>query len=373
MERKQKRIGVVRAFPRVTQAEYANSFSELKPVFISPKGSSELTKFIKKKNLEWRELPLEKVYGFDPVHWVLGKQSHQSWVRLQGLRAACQDLDVLETHELYFFDSGQVANIAKKRRVPLVVEVWTTLAKHLAYKLPPYSWTVEQVLKQADLFVARSTLAEKALLKLGVEKQKIKTIYYGVNLNRFYPSENLVPIPRVLFVGRLNKFKGVDLILDTWREISQAIPKAELWLVGEGELSKRAEKVKGVRVLGKVDHEKLPGIYRQAQVFVSLTRDRYFGPFKMAEEYFSHTLMEAQACGLPIVATRCGGIPEEIGDNNWLIEQNDKQALVSALLEVLTNEQKRKRVGQENRERAESLYDLKKQVAKLETEILKIC
>jgi phosphatidylinositol alpha-1,6-mannosyltransferase len=165
----------------------------------------------------------------------------------------------------------------------------------------------------------------------------------------------------------------VDLLLDVWPEVLKSVPGAELWLVGEGELAESAKKIKGIKVWGKVEHKELPEIYRETQVFLSLTRDWYWGPFKTAEEYFSHTLMEAQGSGLPIIGTRCGGIPEEIGENNWLIEQKDKKGLLRAMVEVFGDKKKRQRVGRENRKRAEMIYDLKKQVGKLEAEIEKLC
>lgn len=378
MKRSKKKIGIVRGFPRVTQLEYASSFVRLEPVLITPSYNvdaadekGELEDYCKKVKLERRVLKMRDVYRVDPVKWVLGRQTHQSWIEMKGLEEIGRDLDVIETHELYLFDSGQAAKVAKKLGIPLVTEVWTTLAEHLAYKLPPYSWVAKRVINQTDLFVARSKRAKKALLKLGVDEEKIRTIYYGVNLKRFYPrrTKREDKEKRVLFVGVLEKFKGVDKLLDVWKRVVKQEPKARLWLVGEGSLLKRAEQVKGVRVLGKVGHTKLGGIYRQADVFVSPSQDTYLGPFKWWEEYFSHVLMEAQACGLPIVATRCGGIPEEIGDNNWLVEQKDKEGLVKALVEVLGDRKKREKVGRENRKRAERLYDLEKQVEKLEREL----
>jgi len=375
MKKSRQRIGIVRGVvPRLTQAEYASSFSQLKPVFISSKGGKELRELVKKKKLEWRELELENVYGFDPVKWVKGKQTHQSWVRLKNFREAVKDLKVLEVHELYFFDSGQAVEVAKEMGILVIAEVWTSLAEHLAYKLPPYSWVAKKVIKSADLLVARSKRAKKALLKLGAEEKKIRTIYYGVNLRRFYPrkTERKDKELRVLFVGRLDKFKGVDLLLNIWEEVMSKEPRARLWLVGEGKFFKRAKKIKGIKVFGQVEHLRLAEIYRQVDVFVSPTRDIYLGPFKWAEEYFSHTLMEAQACGLAVVATRCGAIEEEIGKNNWLVEQDNKEQLLEALTDCLGDEKQRQTAGRKNRERAEKQYDLKKQVRKLEAEIMKL-
>jgi len=371
-----RRIGIVRGiFPRATQVEYAANFSKLKPVFISSNPSQEVKNLIKELGLESCCLEIKEMYGVDLVRWLLGKQTHQSWIGVEGLEEVSEGVDVLETHELYSLYSGQTAQVAKKLGKPLVTEVWTSLAGHLGYKLPPYRWATKKVLRNTRLFVARSKGAAQALRKLGVEEERLITLYYGVNIDRFKPVKKKRDKDelRVLFVGTLEWYKGVDFLLDIWGEIRKKQPRAKLWLVGKGSLLPQAKKTEGVRAVGYMEHKKLAAIYQQADVFVSPSRDQYFGPWLRVAEYFSHTLMEAQASGLPVVTTYCGGIPEEVGNNNWLVEQKDKEGLFKALVEVLGDRKKREKAGRENRQRAERLYDLNKQVKKLEVEIEKIC
>ncbi|MFV1917771.1 MAG: glycosyltransferase, partial [Patescibacteria group bacterium] len=131
-------------------------------------------------------------------------------------------------------------------------------------------------------------------------------------------------------------------------------------------------RTKGTKVFGYVKHTEIPKIYRKADIFVSPSRERYIGPFLWNEEFFGYTLMEAQASGLPIAATRCGGIPEEVGEDNLLVDQNDPKNLILALKTLIKDDKLRRELGRKNRKRAEKLFDLKKQVKKTETEILKL-
>jgi len=373
------KIGIVRGVvPRVTQAEYARQFSRFTPVFISGPADRQVARFCARSGLDWRALPLKPVYGVDPVRWILRRQTHQSWVHLQDLASACRNIDVLETHELYFFDSSQAAAVARAKKIPLVVEVWTSLDHHPAYFLPPYSWQVRFILKAANLLVARSRRSEQALQKLGVPSDRLIQLYYGVNLERFTPRrERSDKELRVLFVGRMERFKGVAWLLEIWQRVVAAVPEARLWLVGEGNLLETARLVKGIRILGKFSHHQLPEIYRQVDIFVSPSIDLYWGPIKWTEEFFSHALMEAQASGLPIVASNSGGIAEEIGmfellpkdKQNWLVEQKNDHQLIKALIEALKDEKRRRLVGTCLRQRAERQYNLKRQVSRLETEI----
>ncbi|PJF32889.1 MAG: hypothetical protein CUN57_03555, partial [Phototrophicales bacterium] len=81
-----------------------------------------------------------------------------------------------------------------------------------------------------------------------------------------------------------------------------------------------------VRWLGFVANEDLPFLYSTADLFVLATRDI---PEKRSVEGFGLAFLEAQACGIPVVGTNTGGIPDAVtdGDGGWLIEQDDVEAL----------------------------------------------
>lgn len=366
------KIGIVRGLmPRLTQAEFASSFHKFDPIFITGESSSEIKNFCQQVKLEHRDLPIKPLWGIDLVRLVLGQRTHQSWVGPDGLLNACRDLDVLETYELYHLFSGQAADVAKKLAIPLVCEVWTSFSGHLGYRIPPYALVARKVIQQASLFVARNNRAARALTQLGVPKNKLKVIYHGVNLGRFYPARKKRKDNewRVLFVGSLEPYKGIDMLLDIWPKISKEVPKAKLWLVGKGSLLPRAQKTDGVRVFGYVRHIKLPEIYRSVDVFVFPSQNRYLGPFLWGEEFFSYALMEAQASGLPVVATRCGGIPEMVGESNLLVEQSDVEGLYQALKRLIADRGLRIKIGQSNRKKAKNIFDLRKQIKQIETAI----
>ena len=360
------RAGIIRGLmPRLTQAEFANSFTHLDPVFITGESGDEIKSYCRKVGLEQHDLFLKPLWRVDPVRIFKRKRTHQSWVGVSGLLEACRDLDVLETYELYHLFSGQAADVAEKLGTPLVCEVWTSFSTHPAYFIPPYSLVAKKVLRTTSLFVARSKRAASALEELGVPKRKM--IYHGVNLKRFYPAKRRSDGKvRILFVGDLEPFKGIKLLLDTWPKLYKDFPNTQLWLVGSGSLLPQARKTRGVKAFGYVGHTQMPGIYRESDIFVSPSINRYIGPFLWWEEFFSYTLMEAQASGLAIVATRSGGIPEEVGPDNLLVEQGNREGLYKALVKMIENKQQRLEIGRANRTRAEKLFDLQNQTGKLE-------
>ncbi len=369
-----KKIGILRGLmPRIPQVEFANNFTRIKPIFITGSSSEEVINYCKKIKITHRNLPRKKMYPIEPVSLFTGNVTHQSWIGVAGLEEACSDIDVLETYELYHFFSGQAADIARKRNIPLICEVWTSFL-HPAYFIPPYSLTARKVINTAELFIARSFKAKDALLKLGILENKIRVIYHGVDTKRFTPSsKKRINKPlTLLYVGELEKHKGVGVLLSIWPEVLKIYPSTRLILVGKGTLEARARSMKGIIVKGYVSNDKVHTLYKDADAFISPSINRYLGFLLWWEEFFSYTLMEAQASGLPVIATNSGGIPEEIGRKNMLINQGDTNELLRAMIDILNNEKKRLAIGNRNRLRAKKLFDIKKQTQKLESILLGI-
>jgi len=165
----------------------------------------------------------------------------------------------------------------------------------------------------------------------------------------------------VLFVGRLERRKGVQTLVDAWPAIHAAVPDARAMLVGADHLSgpnggsmkahlqqslkmasrNRASPVPdasdSVMFTPQVDRQTLPKVYATAQVCV----------VPSLFENFPYTCLEAMACGCAVVASRVGGIPEIIEDqvDGLLVEPNDPAALVDAVLRLLRSPSLRQELG----------------------------
>lgn len=131
----------------------------------------------------------------------------------------------------------------------------------------------------------------------------------------------------VLFVGRLVPYKGVEYLIDAAREI----PRATFIIVGEGPLKeslvRKASGLRNVLFAGKVDDKELPGYFRACDVFVlpSITR----------QEAFGLVLVEAMACGKPVVSVNFSGMPYVVGDGGLLVNPEDGHALAEAIKRIL--------------------------------------
>jgi len=160
----------------------------------------------------------------------------------------------------------------------------------------------------------------------------------------------------ILFVGRLEKRKGVDYLIKAYADIKYKLPQTRLIIVGSGTRWSQALNtlVKDINIpdivfTGYVDDNEILSYYHSADVFCS---PAIFG------ESFGIVLLEAMACGIPIVASHIAGYADIVshGDDGLLTEPCDKDALAGSLLQVLENPTLRLEMGDKG-ERKARLFD----------------
>jgi len=179
----------------------------------------------------------------------------------------------------------------------------------------------------------------------------------GVDIDHFSP--DVSPIDEfvddklnILFVGRLEKRKGVKYLLEAFRQVKQEIPNSRLIIVGPGtRLRHKYEKyvmrsgLKDVVFTGLVPYEELPRYYKTADVFCAPATGR---------ESFGIILLEAMAVGKPIVASNIEGYANVVshGVDGLLVPPADKGSLAQALISLLTDGSLRQEMGVKGRAKA---------------------
>jgi glycosyltransferase involved in cell wall biosynthesis len=165
-------------------------------------------------------------------------------------------------------------------------------------------------------------------------------------------SERGDPGKKILFVGRLDPIKGTRYLLGAMSILHRDMPGVKLILVGDGEEREPLESLTDslrirecVVFAGRVPHERVQDYMNRAEVLV----------LPSLSEGFPVTILEAMACGLPVVATRVGGIPDiiEDGTNGYLVDAMNQKQIAEALLKLLQDEELRKDISDKNRKTAE--------------------
>jgi GalNAc-alpha-(1->4)-GalNAc-alpha-(1->3)-diNAcBac-PP-undecaprenol alpha-1,4-N-acetyl-D-galactosaminyltransferase len=181
-----------------------------------------------------------------------------------------------------------------------------------------------------------------------VPAERRVVIYNPVNVEPLDATEAEAPsfgwAKTIVAMGRLERQKGFDLLVDAFGRVAGDFPDWGLAIFGEGSL--RAELTAQIERLGIPDRVRLPGttgapgaVFRRGDLFVLSSRYEGFGL----------TLVEAMACGLPVIAANCPSGPSEIidsGRDGVLVRPEDAAALAEAMARLMSDDAERWRLGE---------------------------
>ena len=246
-------------------------------------------------------------------------------------REAFAGFDVIHAQELGYWYSAQAARAKAELGHRLVLTVWETLPFMGAFRNVRTRPFREDTLREADLFLACTQRAADALKVEGADPGRIRVAPPGVDLERFASR----PAPDglvVLSAGRLVWEKGHQ---DVLRALA-LVPEARAIVIGRGPEEKRLKRyaeelgvAPRVEFRPFVDYAEMPAVYASASCLVLASM-----PIAHWEEQFGMVLIEAMACGLPIVASSSGAIPEVAGPQAAYFAPGDWLGLAQRLREL---------------------------------------
>ena len=279
---------------------------------------------------------------------------------LAGLERALQGFDIAHSAELITPYSLQAVRAREAGRVKRVV---ATVWDNIVLPAPENGLVARRTREVAaglDGAIAISEKTRLALTLAGVPDERIETLPMGVDVEHFSPAARPSGGPlRVLSVARLVAEKGVEDLVVALRLLRDRGADATLELVGTGPLAGRlAEMAERLGVSdrltmpGTIPYGRLPEVYRAADVFVLAS-----APRTMWREQFGFAVVEAMACGLPVLAGHSGSLDEVVGDPEQLVTPHDPVELADALERLAGDDALRATRGEANRERALERYD----------------
>lgn len=238
------------------------------------------------------------------------------------------------------------------------------------------AWLADLTAMKADRIVADSRVNyERVISRLKIEPAKIEVVYPATDVQRFKPVASGIrnelgignDVPLVMYVGRLETKKGVQNLLLAIPNIVQKLPLSKFVLIGRDtnnapgggsfksyivQMSKERGFVDNVTLMDFLPEDKLIQLYSACDLFV----------LPSLEESFGAVLIEAMACGKPVVATRTG-IAMELETLSLkgleVVPLNDIQMLSDAVVKMLLlTEEDKKQICIENRELVENRFSL---------------
>jgi glycosyltransferase involved in cell wall biosynthesis len=287
--------------------------------------------------------------------------------------------DIVHIHE----ESRFISIIrALNPRIQIVFHMHSELITQLDYSM------IEHRLRKADLILGCSRyITDKIRQSFPSLAGRCETLYNGVDIATFVNDSwknKKRPKPKeVLFVSKVTPEKGLHVLLESFKEVVERYPSVRLeivgslnpwpmgltiWLSEDSRVQKLASFYRkgsstyldylkhrlvslnisnNVTFHGRISHEQAVKFYQAADVFVQPS---------VISEAFGMGIIEAMACQVPVVATKVGGIPEivENGKTGLLVEPGDSHALANAILELLSHEDLRRKMGKIGWKRVES-------------------
>ncbi|OGW25945.1 MAG: hypothetical protein A2X59_12325 [Nitrospirae bacterium GWC2_42_7] len=215
------------------------------------------------------------------------------------------------------------------------------------------------------IIVMSDELRHKVLIE-GFPEKKIARIPNGVNTELFYPcsdkerkelknNNKLLNKKVLVYSGWLVEGKGLDTLLEAFRLVVSENRETKLLLLGKGPLKDRLkDKADSLNISDKVCFK---GNVTNVHEFLNSADIFVFPSFR---EGMPNSLLEAMACGLPVIASRIGGIVDIVEDNKSaiLFDPGDVSGLASAIIKLLNNDEIRQALGAEARKRIEGGFSI---------------
>lgn len=225
---------------------------------------------------------------------------------------------------------------------------WFTPSFRLWYRL-----LLPRLARQARSILTVSEHSRRSILRrFKLPEQNVTVVSDGVNLRHFHPCDP-TPMrtkyelhnPYVLFVGSLDPRKNLDRLLQAWIRLSE-FRDLDLVIVGSQGAVFQPVSLPSFgrrrRFLGYVPDEDLPGLYAGATFFI----------MPSLFEGFGLTVLEAMACGTPVITSYAGALPEVTGDAAILVDPTSVEGMAEAMRNLLLDDSMRSSLREKGMERA---------------------
>ena len=204
-------------------------------------------------------------------------------------------------------------------------------------------------LRLADaIFSSSACSADWCAREYGLDLKKVPVLHTGIETGLFYPRPVAKAAdPTIIFVGKIVRNKGVEVLADAACEIAVDFPGLRLRLLGDGEQSIVDSVRKRVAERGLEQMLDMPGYVDQKELPDQLSQAHIFAAPSQYEGGPGFVYLEAMACGLSVIGCRGSGAAEVIqdGENGLLIPPDDVPALAAALRRLLSNSAEREALG----------------------------
>jgi len=270
--------------------------------------------------------------------------------------------DVIHFHNISLVGGPKVLEYGRAVKLYTLHEYWLVCPTHMLFKFgqdvcteqscfactiahrrPPQMWRYTQMIEEAvnhvDLFIAPSEFTMQKHREMGLQRPIAELPYFTSRWSHDQPNEAYVPreVPYFLFVGRLEKIKGLQTLIPLFRRYRNA----QLWVAGTGEYEKAlwamAADSPNIKFLGRQSGEQLRVLYEQA--VATIVPSIWY-------EVFGIVILESFTQKTPVIVSRMGGMPKVVEDSGGGFVFNTESELLGAIDRLLNEPSLREQMGQ---------------------------
>jgi len=300
---------------------------------------------------------IEVHYFRNISNWLASQRLYSPLGMITAIRKELGNFDVIHLNEYRSLPSIIVHYYAQKYDVPYVLQAHGSLARVMSKqrlkKIFDSIWGY-RLLQDAARLIALTPMEAEQYQSFGVDKAKIETVPNGIDLaefeklpprGKFRKKYGVAPDQKmVLYLARLHKIKGPDLLVRAFASIASRLKDARLVIVGPDEgylpalkkLVKELDIERNIHFIGPLHGKEKLEAYVDADVYV----------LPSIYETFPIAAIEASACGIPVILTEYCGAAGMIDGQAGLVVSYDTNQLSDAILRMLSNEKMRQQFAE---------------------------
>ncbi len=276
------------------------------------------------------------------------------------LKKEIKNYNVIHLHNLQSYQNNVAYHYARKYGIPYVLQAHglapRIMKRSMLKKLYNWVWGYS-ILKTASKAFALTKMELDEHKEMGVGEDKIEIVPNGIDLSEYEAPPRRGEFRKkygikddekiVLYLGRIHKIKGIDLLVNAFAEIVEELDNVKLIIVGpdDGFLSILKRQIEGLKIGNKILFT--GPIYGRDKLEAYVDADVYVLP--SVYETFPTTVLEAWACGTPVIITDRCGIADIVDGRAGCVVEYDKDQMRNAIIKILSDEELRRGFREEGR------------------------
>jgi glycosyltransferase involved in cell wall biosynthesis len=220
---------------------------------------------------------------------------------------------------------------------------------------------ISGIYKKLDAFISPSKFMARTLVEKGFDETKVHWVPSFVNLAEFIPCFD--PGDYVLYHGRLSPEKGLNILIETWKILGTNAPK--LLIAGSGEDEQKLRNMATNVLPGKIE---FLGQKNKNDIIALIQKSAFVLIPSLCHDNAPMSAYESMACGKPIIASRLGGLIDQIGEDDAgiLVAHRDPVSLAQAVEQLWSDKNRISKLGQVARRRMETLFSPEQHLSAIE-------